>query len=286
MRIGRVTGLALMAPVALTLVALVVVPAVILMWYSLFQWVFSSSVGTPSLDNYARVLADPITWKVVVTTLVIGLPTMALCVIGGYAVAYHIVFGSGRGRQTLFILVVTALMASYLVRVYAWRTLLGTSGVVNSALVGAGLIEQPLEFILFSRAAVVIAEVSLLLPLAALTFIAALSGISPELREAARDLGASRLRTLVRVTLPLSGSAILAATALIFFVAASDYLTPVFVGGPDSVTIGRLIADAFGTSADYGRGAALSVLVLISFASIYLLLRLGMRAAGLLPRRI
>ena len=91
---------------------------------------------------------------------------------------------------------------------------------------------------------------------------------------------------LTRVTLPLSGPSVLATTAIVFFVASADYITPVFVGGPDSVTIGRLIADSFGTSADYGRGAALSATVLVSFTCIYLALRHGMRRTGLLPRHV
>ena len=85
-------------------------------------------------------------------------------------------------------------MASFLVRVYAWRTLLGTSGVLNGALVASGLVDGPVDLLLFSKPAVVMAEVSLFLPLAALTIFAALSGIDPSLREAARDLGAGARR--------------------------------------------------------------------------------------------
>ena len=158
MRIGRASGTALLAPLALGLVALVVVPAAILLWDSLFRWVFASPTGEPSFANYVEVFTDAITWKVTLTTLAIAVPTMALCIVGGYSVAYYIVFGTGRGRQLLFLLVVTALMASYLVRVYAWRTLLGTNGVMNGALMQSGLVDQPLEFILFSRPAVVIAR--------------------------------------------------------------------------------------------------------------------------------
>jgi spermidine/putrescine transport system permease protein len=129
-------------------------------------------------------------------------------------------------------------------------------------------------------------EVSLFMPLAALTFFAALSGINPDLREASRDLGASRFQTLRRVTLPLSGPSILATSALVFFLAAGDYLTPLFLGGPDAVTVGRLIADSFATTVDYGKGAALSMLVLLSFVAIYLLLRFVMRRTNLLPSRV
>jgi spermidine/putrescine transport system permease protein len=285
-RIGRGSGAALLLPLLAVLIGFVVVPTVILFGYSLFEWVFASPVGAVTPTNYIELIQSPITWKVVETTLWIGVPVAVFSVAGGYAIAYYIVFGQGRSRQVLFILTVTALMASYLVRVYAWRTLLGSKGIVNGGLVASGLIDEPLDFILFSRTAVILGEVSLFMPLAALTFFAALSGINPDLREAARDLGASRFQALRRVTLPLSGPAILATSALVFFLAAGDYLTPVFLGGPDAVTVGRLIADSFGTTVDYGKGAALSMLVLIGFALIYLVLRFVMRRTNLLPARV
>jgi spermidine/putrescine transport system permease protein len=285
-RIGQGLGSLLLAPLVLVLGGFVVVPTLILFGYSLFEWVFASPQGALTVTNYVEVLRSPITWKVVETTLWIGVPVAVVSVAGGYAIAYYIVFGRGPARRLLFVLTVTALMASYLVRVYAWRTLLGSKGIVNGALEAAGIIDQPLDFILFSRTAVILGEVSLLMPLAALTFFAALSGIAPELREASRDLGASRFQTLRRVMLPLSGPAILATSALVFFLAAGDYLTPVFLGGPESVTLGRLIADAFGPAADYGKGAALSILVLASFVAVYLAMRFAMRRTGQLPARV
>lgn len=286
MRIGRGLGAALLLPLLALLIGFVVVPTVILFGYSLFEWVFASPVGAVTPTNYIELIQSPITWKVVETTLWIGVPVAVFSVAGGYAIAYYIVFGQGRSRHVLFILTVTALMASYLVRVYAWRTLLGSKGIVNGGLEVAGLIDEPLDFLLFSRTAVVLGEISLFMPLAALTFFAALSGIDPDLREAARDLGASRFQALRRVTLPLSGPAILATSALVFFLAAGDYLTPVFLGGPDAVTVGRLVADSFGTTVDYGKGAALSMLVLIGFVLIYLVLRFVMRRTNLLPARV
>lgn len=286
MRIGRGLGAALLLPLLALLIGFVVVPTVILFGYSLFEWVFASPVGAVTPTNYIELIQSPITWKVVETTLWIGVPVAVFSVAGGYAIAYYIVFGQGRSRNVLFILTVTALMASYLVRVYAWRTLLGSKGIVNGGLEVAGLIDEPLDFLLFSRTAVVLGEISLFMPLAALTFFAALSGIDPDLREAARDLGASRFQALRRVTLPLSGPAILATSALVFFLAAGDYLTPVFLGGPDAVTVGRLVADSFGTTVDYGKGAALSMLVLIGFVLIYLVLRFVMRRTNLLPARV
>lgn len=284
MHVGRTTEAGLLTPLLLVLIGLVVVPSTILAGYSLFDWVFASPVGSPTLINYQEIVDSSISLKVATTTVIIALPVALISVSGGYALAYYIVFGAGRGRRLLLLLVITALMASYLVRIYSWRILLGSTGVVNGALMSLGIIDEPMGFLIFSRTAVTIAEVSLFMPLSALIFFAALSGIPGDLREASRDLGASRLRTLLRVTLPLSGPAVLATTALTFFLAAGDYITPVYVGGPESVTIGRLIADDFGPAANYGRGAAYSMIVIVAFTTLYLVLRMAMRRMGVLPR--
>jgi ABC-type spermidine/putrescine transport system permease subunit I len=285
MRIGRRLEAILVAPLTILLLGTVVFPALILLGYSLFVWHFLQPVGDRTLGNYAQALTDPLYRTLVVNTLAIGIPTTVGSVVGGFALAYYVVFGTGRGRQLLFGLIVTALMASYLVRIFAWRTLLGESGIINSFLIGTGLIGQPLGFLLFSRAAAVLAEVALFMPLAGLAFYAAISGISPAYREAARDLGAGRPQTLLRITIPLSGAAILATTALIFFLSAGDYVTPLLVGGIDSATVGTVIATNMGPVGNYGLGAGLSFMVLLGFTIAYLLLRAGMRAGGFLPER-
>jgi spermidine/putrescine transport system permease protein len=285
MRIDRRLEALLLSPLGILLLATIVVPAFILFGYSLFVWALLEPRGGLTTTNYTGALADPLTWKLVYNTLFIGLPTTFFSIAGGYAISYYIVFGTGRGRNLLFGLVVTALMASYLVRIFAWRTLLGENGVINSALVGIGLIGQPLEFLLFSRFSAILAEISLFMPLAALTFYAALSGISPDYREAARDLGAGRLQTLIRITVPLTGAAILATTALTFFLSAGDYVTPVLVGGVETSTVGTVIQSKMGPAANYGAGSALSFLVLLGFVLAFVGLRQSMRWTRLLPER-
>lgn len=276
----------MLAPLAFLIAAFVVLPTALLFGASLFTWALSTAQDGPTFANYTHVLTNSITWRVALNTVQIALPVTLLSVVGGYVLAYRIVFVPGRISAILLMLTITALMASYLVRVYAWRTLLGTRGVINGALTSSGLVDGPVDLLLFSMQAVVVAEVSLFLPLAALTLFAALSGIDPALREAARDLGAGCVQTLFRVVLPISGPTVLTTSALVFFLACGDYLTPVFVGGPESVTVGRLIADSFGVQANYGRGAALSVLVAIGFAAVFVLLRTAMRGLRLLPSRV
>ena len=151
---------------------------------------------------------------------------------------------------------------------------------------GLGIVDKPIEFILFSKAAAVIVEVSIFMPLAALIFYAALSGIPPSLREAARDLGASRARALRRVTIPLTGPAILSTSALIFYLAVGDFITPVFVGGPNSVTVGTRIVSFVNTTGNYGMAAAWSFVLLGSFVIIFIGLRRLLKTGGFLPDRV
>jgi spermidine/putrescine transport system permease protein len=108
-------------------------------------------------------------------------------------------------------------------------------------------------------------------------------GISSDLRESALDLGASRAETLVRIVLPLTGPALLGASALTFFGSAGDFITPVFLGGTNSVTFGTTISDQLRVNLDYGLGSALSFTLVLGFALFYLLLRLAMKRLRLLP---
>lgn len=273
----------LLFPLALLLLAGVIVPSLILLGYSLFVWFNLAPVGGVTLGNYWDTLTDPLYRQLILNTVLIAGPTTLAAVVGGYLLAYYMSFVQRRGRGMLFALVVSALMASYLVRIFAWRTLLGSSGIVNSFLLGTGLIEEPIAFLLYSKASAILAEIALFMPLAALTCYAALSGISGDFREASWDLGAGRWLTVWRVILPLSGPAVLATTTLIFFLSVGDYVTPVLVGGIDSSTVGTAIATDMGPAGNYGQGAALSILLAAGFAAVYLSLRGLLWRSGLLP---
>ncbi|MBA3380677.1 MAG: ABC transporter permease [Actinobacteria bacterium] len=286
MQIGRRLEALLLAPLGVLLAGALIVPAGILFYYSLYRFAFLELYGGATVGNYTDALTSA-TYRVYArNTLWIALPTTAVSVVAGYLLAYYLVFGRSWRRNLVFALVLSALMASYLVRIYAWKTLLGSSGILNSALTSAGVVDEPIGFLLFSRVSVILAEINLFTPFAALAFYAALAGISPDYREVSRDLGAGQLQTLWRVTLPLSGRAILATTAVVFFLASSDYVTPTLVGGPDSQTIGVVISTAFGTTLQYGLGAALSFLTLLAFVLAYVCLRAAMRVTRILPKTV
>ncbi len=253
--------------------------------FSFFHLHLLNVVPGATMDNYRRVLTTPLYRKYALNTLLIAGPTALLSIVGGYVLAYYLAFRARRSRGILLVAIVIALMGSYLALIYSWRTLSGESGIFNSLLQAIHVTDRPLGILLFSRIAVVVAEVNFFLPFTALVLFSSLSSISPELEPAARDLGASRAMTLRRITLPLSGSALFGATLLVFFLSAGDYITPVLLGGiGSSAMFGTLIADQLSTALNYPLGAAMAFVMLSLFAMLVLLLRVGMRAAGLLPR--
>jgi spermidine/putrescine transport system permease protein len=273
----------LLTPLGLVVSVTILAPLVVVAFYSLYQFVYFSIYGSASFANYNAIFTAPLYRDTAVITIAIAGPTTILTCLLGYLLAYAMTFGNPRWRLPLFALVLSSLMASYLARIYAWRTLLGPYGLINTMLEGSGLIHSPIQALLFTRWSAVLAEVNLLTPFAGLTFFAALSGISPELPQAARDLGASSRQALRRVVLPLTGPAVLATGTVVFFLSCGDYITPIIVGGTNSQTIGVIISTAFGSTGQYGLGGAISLVVLAAFACAYLGTRQVLRWTRVLP---
>jgi spermidine/putrescine transport system permease protein len=263
----------------------VLAPAGILFVYSFYSYDLFQIYPGFHFHWYHQVFSNAIYRTVAWNTVAIALPTTVASIAGGYAIAYYVVFCATRARRLILALVVISMLSSYLARVYAWRTLLGENGIINTGLQWAGAIHGPISWLLFSRLAVILAEVSLYLPIAALILFASLSGVQPELRDVARDLGAGRAETLWRVTLPLSGRALFGAALLTFFLSCGDYITPAFLGGASSSqTFGTTIASAISIEANYPLGAALSFVMVAGFLVYGLGLLGALRFGRLLPR--
>jgi spermidine/putrescine transport system permease protein len=273
-----------MTPLGALLLLGVIVPVSMLFAFSFFHLHLLEPVPGVTADNYRRVVTTSIYRSYAINTFLIAAPTAVLSIIGGYTLAYFLAFQARMSRTILLTAVVIALMGSYLALIYSWRTLSGQSGIFNSLLQALHVTHGPLSILLFSRVAVITAEVNFFLPFTTLVLYSSLSAIPQELEAAARDLGASRSMTLRRITLPLSGAALFGATLFVFFLSAGDYITPVFLGGVGSNgTFGTLIADQLSTTLNYPLGAAIAFVMLALFLVLVVLFRLGMRAAGLLP---
>jgi spermidine/putrescine transport system permease protein len=175
------------------------------------------------------------------------------------------------GRKALWIFLITIpFWTSYLIRVFLWKVILGYNGVFNSTLIGIGLIDEPLSFILYNANAVVITLAHAYAPFAILPIFVALEKIDRSLLEAGRDLGESQVLTFIRVTLPLAVPGIVAAVLIVFIPTIGDYVTPRLVGGPNGLMIANMIQTQFLRLNNAPMGATLAVLAMIVVSIISL----------------
>ena len=264
-----------LSPSVLFLAVFLVGPVAVFLVYSFWTVEAYDLAATWTLANYRDALTDPIYRSLFAQTLMTAGGAAFVTVGVAYVFAHAIRFHLRRHQEFLLFLVVVALFSGYLVRIYAWRTILGDEGVINGGLVALGLIAEPLSFLLFSRIATAIVLVNFLVPLAVLPIYAALQNVRDEEIEAARDLGASPASAFLRVTLPLAWNGVFAAFGFAFIIAAGDYVTPQLVGGTQGGMIGRTIASTFGTAFNWPLGAALSFLTLVFVLAILGVLRVG-----------
>ena len=206
--------------------------------------------------------------------------TTLCCLLLGYPFAYRLARAPEVMRNTLLMLVMLPFWTSFLLRVYAWMGLLDSSetGLINQALLGLGVVAEPLP-LLYNTGAVLVGMVYSYLPFMVLPLYANLVKLDLRLLEAARDLGARPATVFLRVTLPLSLRGIVAGSMLVFIPAVGEFVIPDLLGGGSVMTIGRSIWDDFGPNQDWPMAAAVAVvMVVMLIAPIVLLHRHGRRA--------
>jgi spermidine/putrescine transport system permease protein len=229
--------------------------------YSLF-WVEGTELHYDlTLVNYRRFFTDEIYIPVLRQTVVLCLEVAALCIAFGYPVAYFLSGLKGRKKFTLLMLLLVPLLMSYIIKMYAIRSILGGNGFLNRTLIALGIVDQPLTFFVFNLNAVLLTLSVLLLPFAILPIFLSLERIPKNLLEASSDLGGSNAQTFFRVILPLSLPGVVSAATFVFVLAIGDFLTPQMVGGQSGFTFGRVIYSQFGTAFNWPFGAALSVIL-------------------------
>lgn len=269
--------------------ALLLVPASI--WYALFflapllymvvvSFGESPGYGGPPelgfhLDNY-QAIANPVYLKVFFGTLQMALIGTLACLLVGYPLAYFLATRTTTRKTTLLLMIIVPFWTSFLIRTYAWETILDPEGVLSHLLQTVGLTQGPLS-ILYTRAAIFIGIVYNYLPLMIFPLYVALERLDKRLVEASKDLGAGRLTTFWRVTLPLTLPGVMTGVLLVFIPLTGEYLIPAILGGSKNLFLGNLIGEQFtgqGASSDWPFGAALGVVVialLLVFVNAYLL---------------
>lgn len=264
-------GYALLSPTLIFMGLTVLVPFIILIVMSLWTQVgfdFDTSLST---DNYEQIVERPIYGALLGRSLWISGVTTVVTVLLCYPMAYYVAFHVHRNKMLWIVLMTLPFWTSYLLRVFAWKIILGYEGVINSALMTAGLIESPLEFLLYSKEAVIITLAHAWAAFALLPIYVSLEKIDRSLLEAATDLGDGPVRRFLRVTLPLSLPGVISASLLIFIPTTGDYVTPALLGGPDGSMIGILIQKQFGPINNWPMGAALAISLMLIIAGISVL---------------
>ena len=224
-----------------------------------------------NLQNYAKLFSNRIYLEVLFRSIRIAASVTLLSLILGYPLAYYMSFQSGRRKELMYQLVIIPLWVSYLVRGYAWKTILGSEGVLNSFLQYFHITTEPVGFLLYSPFAVVLMLTHIYTPFVFLPLYASLEHIPRNLVEASHDLGASPRTTFFRVILPLSMPGLLAGATFAFLLSLGDFLAPILVGGPSSVMIANIVQNLFGSAYDWPLGAAISVCILFLTVSLLFL---------------
>jgi len=264
----------LLGPAMLWLIPLFLGPLLVVVVVSLAtRGAYGKLIYDFTLSNYRRAF-DPLYMAAYSRTLWIAVSTTVFCALVSFPVAYYIALRAHPARKRLLlVLTVIPFWTSFLIRTFAWILLLRSEGVINSALIGAHVISNPLK-LLYTDFAVLIGQVYGELPFMILPIYVALERLDRRLLEAAQDLGANRFWTFIKVTLPLSRPGLIAGSVLVFIPSLGAFITPDLLGGAKSIMVGNLIQNQF-TQLNNPFGSALSLILMLS---VLLLLGLALKA--------
>jgi spermidine/putrescine transport system permease protein len=261
---SRAYKTAVTIPPLLWVTIFLLVPYAILFCYSF--WSVSSSqtiLHNWNLQNYLQLARNPIYLQVLFRSMRIAASVTVFALLLGYPLAYYLSFHAAKRKDLLYQLVIIPLWASYLVRGYAWKTILGSDGVLNGFLQYLHITHKPVEFFLYSPFAVIITLTHIYTPFTLLPIYASLEHIPRNLVEASHDLGASPWSTFRRVILPLSLPGVLAGATFAFVLTLGDFLAPLLVGGPSGIMISNVVVSLFGAAYNWPLGAAISFCMML-----------------------
>ena len=272
------TAAALLGPASVVVTLGILLPIVILFRYSLNRFTPARvMVDAVTVENYVKFVTDPFYLGVLARTLRVATVCTALCLGLGFPVALCLARTRSRVKNLLLMAIVLPLFVGNAVRAAGWMVMLGNRGAVNAALLGLGLIRQPLQ-LMYTELAVVAGIVAVNLPFVVLSIQAALEGIDRAVEEAALSLGAGPLRAFRRVVLPLALPGVITGVTLCFILAMNAYATPILLGGPLFQMMGPAVYDQFVGVSNWPFGAALAFVLMTATLALTL-------ASGWLARR-
>jgi spermidine/putrescine transport system permease protein len=277
----RTAGRPLLALLPITVLDLVlfVFPMLIMAAVSFLQAREFELTGSLTLRNYTFFLGNWIYLKVLLRTMLVAAAVTAICLLLAYPFAYFLLALPRRWQRTFLVLVIMPFWTSYLLRVYAWMTILGERGIVNQSLMLFGMLQEPARFLLHSYFAVMVVSVYLYLPYSVLVLYTTLERLDPSLVRAAQDLGAGPVQAFRHVVLPLSLPGVVASFVFVFIPMLGEFVTPRLVGGAEAILIVNIVVSQL-RALRFGIGAAMTFVI----AGLVLVLLLAMRRVVNLER--
>lgn len=248
-------------PAVLWVLGVFILPISIILGRSVMTYTGLEAAPPFTLEAYSALLGDEAFRGTLVETIVIAGLTAIFTLVLGYPLARFLVFSQSRLKAVVVGIIVGPLVASVVVRTYGWLVLLERDGPLNQVLMMTGMVDQPVAF-LGGRAAIVVGMTHVLLPFAVFTISSSLQNIDPNVEKASQDLGASRLRTFLNVTLPLSLPGVSAGAILVFAISVGAYATPQILGRGRTQTLATLVQQRMLISLDWGQAAAIAVILL------------------------
>lgn len=253
----------LLAPAIAWLLICVVVPAGLTVLTSFWSVVSYRVAAVWQLGNYEKIFSDPLYSDTLVRTVLIAATVGIITACASVPLAWTIVFRMRRRRLLALGVVVMSLWIGYLLRLYGWRLFFGSHGFVNGVLQSLGLIDHPIDALIFNDFSVIVGLVHLALPFAFIPIYLAFERLPPTLLEASQDLGANRRRTAMSVVWPIVGDSIVAGATFGFIISFGDYFAPTFLGAPSSALIGNIASAQFGAAINWPLGSALGVVMVV-----------------------
>jgi spermidine/putrescine transport system permease protein len=269
---SRAYKTAVTLPPLVWVAAFLLTPYLLMFCYSF--WSVSAAqviVHRWSLDNYRELLRVAVYWQTLFRSMWIAARVTIFSLLLGYPLAYFLSFHAGKRKDLFYQLVIIPLWVSYLVRAYAWKTILGSDGVLNTLLQYVHLTKHPLEFLLYSPFAVVLTLTHIYTPFTFLPIYAALEHIPRNLVEASHDLGATPGQTFWKIVFPLSIPGVMAGATFAFVLSLGDFLAPLLLGGPSGIMISNIVVSLFGAAYNWPLGAAISFCMLLLVVSLIFL---------------
>jgi spermidine/putrescine transport system permease protein len=248
----------------LWLVLIVLVPNLLLIGTSFLKTKSGFLAFEPSFDNYLRLWKSTGFWVLLERTLRLSFLSCVAGALVAYPLAFYVARVVRRNKALLVLLIVLPLWISLLMRVFAWRLILGQSGVLNNFLMSSGILDKPSEAFLYTSSSVILVFAYISIPFIFISTLSAFEKIPQSLLEASKDSGASAFQTFRFVVWPLTRRSLAIGFSLAFLVTVGDYVTPAMVGGVDGTTIGVLIASQFGMANNWPYGAAVAIILILS----------------------